>query len=224
MKVLELFSGTSSFGNVAKEKGHEVFTLDFDPKFKPDLCIDILNFDISMLPEEFRHPDIIWASPPCQTFSVASIYRYWENGKPKNDKCLHGIAIAKKTIEIIKQLNPKFFIIENPRGMMRKQDFIQEFKRNTVTYCQYGFEYQKATDLWNNLTNWNPKPMCSPKSPCHIRSPRGTRKGVQGIEPARRPAFHADFSFAIDRKGGAATQRAVIPKQLCEEILGACNG
>jgi hypothetical protein len=48
MKILELFSGTASFSNVAKEKGHDVFTIDFDKSFNPDLCIDILEFDISM--------------------------------------------------------------------------------------------------------------------------------------------------------------------------------
>ena len=45
MKILELFSGTESFSKVAKEKGHETFTIDFNPKFKPDLIIDILNFN-----------------------------------------------------------------------------------------------------------------------------------------------------------------------------------
>jgi site-specific DNA-cytosine methylase len=30
MKILELFSGTGSFSNAAKERGHQVFTIDFD--------------------------------------------------------------------------------------------------------------------------------------------------------------------------------------------------
>ncbi|KKL94287.1 hypothetical protein LCGC14_1866200 [marine sediment metagenome] len=220
MKVLELFSGTESFSKVARERGHETFTVDLDRSFKPDLCKDILEFDLSMLP--FK-PDIIWASPPCTTFSVASIRHYWKDGKPKNEKAIHGIKIVKKTIQIIKRINPKFFIIENPRGMLRKQDFMQQLKRDTVTYCQYGLEYQKATDLWNNLNKWVPKPMCSNRSPCHVRSPRGSRKGVQGVLPARRPAFHPDWSYVIDRRGGAAAMRAVIPVELCFEIIKCCE-
>ena len=93
MKVIELFSGTASFSKVAQERGHETFTIDWDRSFNPDLCIDILDFQVSMIPEEFRHPDIVWASPPCTTFSVASISRYWDNGKPKNKKAFLVIQI-----------------------------------------------------------------------------------------------------------------------------------
>ena len=217
MKVIELFSGTESFSKVSRERGHQAFTIEMDRSFNPNLCINILDLDISMIPEEFKNPDIIWASPPCTTFSVASIRHYWENGKPKNEKTLEGIKIVKKTIEIIEALKPKFFIIENPRGMLRKQEFMLSLKRDTVTYCQYGLEYQKATDLWNNLINWNHKPMCSP------RSPRGSRNGIQGVLPARRPALHPDWSYVIDRKGGAAAKRAIVPRELCLEIIKNCE-
>jgi len=221
MKVLELFSGTESFSKVCRERGHEVFTLDFDKQFNPNLCIDILNFDISMLPEEFKHPDIIWASPPCQTFSIASVYRHWKNGKPIGERALRGIEIVKKTIEIIKELNPEFYIIENPRGMLRKQDFMKDLHRDTVTYCQYGLKYQKATDLWNNI-NHTFKPMCSPKSPCHERSPRGSQKGIQGIgkERTRPNLFHPDWNYSVSRN---ATLRGIVPRELCEQIIIACE-
>ncbi len=211
MRILELFSGTESFSKVARERGHETFTVELDRSFNPDLCVDILDFNISMLPEEFRNPHIIWASPLCTTFSVASIRHYWENGKPKNEKTLHGIKIVKKTIEIIKQLNPKFFIIENPRGMLRKQDFIQALKRDTVTYCQYGLSIQKPTDLWNNL-NWNPRPMCKPGADCHQRASRGARKGLQAI----------NNSFSNLGSRGKVT-RAIVPKDLCLEIIKHCE-
>lgn len=218
MKILELFSGTGSFSKIARERGHQTFTIDNDKQFKPDLCINILEFDISMIPKEFQAPDIIWSSPPCTAFSVASIYRYWENSKPKNEKTLHGIALVKKTIEIIKQMKPRFFIIENPRAMLRKQDFMQEFKRDTVTYCQYGHKTQKPTDLWNNLI-WNPRPMCKPGADCHDYQPRNYKSkikagvlhlGTQGrksnYEKIRNPIF-----------------RAIIPKELCLEIIKVCE-
>lgn len=207
MKVLELFSGTCSFSNVARERGHKAFTVDIEKEFNPDLCIDILDFNISMLPEEFKDLDIIWASPPCTTFSVASIRHYWENGKPKNDKTLKGIEIVKKTLEIIKELKPKYFIIENPRGMLRKQEFINHLSRDTVTYCQYGHTTQKPTDLWNNL-NHKFKPMCKPGASCHERASRGSRNGIQGINNS--------FSNLGSR---GKVKRAIVPFELCEEII-----
>lgn len=208
MKTIELFCGTKSFSKVMEKHGHKTFTVDFDKRFNPDLCIDVLDFNMSMIPEEFKQPDIIWASPPCTTFSVASICHYWDNGKPKNDKCLHGILIVKKTIQIINDLKPKYWFIENPRGMLRKQEFMQGLPRNTITYCQYGAKTQKPTDIWTNFKEWIPKPKCKPGANCHERASRGSRNGIQGI----------NNSFSnLGSKG--RIQRAVIPPALFEEIL-----
>lgn len=169
MKVLELFSGTGSFSNAAKKRGHEVFTIDIDGKLDPDLNIDINNLKAIDIP---FHPDIIWASPPCQKFSIASVYRHWKDGKPRHQGTVDAIKLVEKTINIIQILRPKFFFIENPRGMMRKLDCLLFFYRRTVTYCKYGFPYQKATDIWTNCLEWNPRETCSPGSPCHVRAPK----------------------------------------------------
>ena len=208
MKILELFSGTESFSKVARERGHEAFTIDMDLSFNPNLCKDILEVTPDDIPFQ---PDIIWASPPCTTFSVASIRHYWINGKPKNDKALKGIEVVKRTLKIIEQIKPRFFIIENPRGMLRKQDFMQGLKRDTVTYCQYGAKVQKPTDLWNNL-NHTFKPMCKPGSPCHEPASRGARNGIQGI----------NNSFSnLGSKG--KVKRAIVPRELCLEIIKSCE-
>jgi site-specific DNA-cytosine methylase len=210
MKVLELFSGTESFSKVARERGHETFTVDYDPEFDPDLCMDILDVTVDKIP--FK-PDIVWASPPCTSFSVASIYRHWKDGYPKSPQAFIGLAIVCKTKQLIKELNPTFWIIENPRGMLRKQRLMEELKRNTVTYCQYGSLIQKPTDLWNNLEGWKPLPMCRPGSPCHEKASRCARKGLQGI----------NNSFSnLGSKG--KVKRAIVPKELCEEIIMFCEG
>lgn len=217
MKVLELFCGTKSFSKIAKERGHEVFTADIDAQFNPNICKDILELSSQEILDKFGQPDFIWASPPCTTFSVASISRYWDDGKPKNEKALKGIEIVKKTIQLIRELNPKFWVIENPRGMLRKQDFMQSLNRNTVTYCQYGHHTQKPTDLWNNISSWKPRPMCKPNADCHDHQPRtyksklkagvlhlGTQGRKSNYEKIRNPIF-----------------RAIVPRDLCLEIIKA---
>ena len=248
MKILELFCGTKSFSNVAAQRGHEVFTIDIEEKFNPDLCMDIMLITPEMILEKFGQPDVIWASPPCQKFSVMTIYRNWikEGDKyfPRNVDVIKSIEMVKHTLDLIDKLKPKFWIIENPRAMLRKQEFMPNDKRKTITYCQYGLEYQKATDLWNNIESWNPKPMCSPKSPCHVRAPRGSKYGIQsgmsGFRLNRPNQKHPDISMLrvgtrirngkvmgtlrpqdITTFNDARIMRGIIPPKLCEEILDA---
>ena len=69
MKCLDLFSGTHSVANILREKGHEVITLDIDGN--SDINIDILEWDYTIYPVGYF--DIIWASPPCATFSILCV-------------------------------------------------------------------------------------------------------------------------------------------------------
>ena len=70
MKLLDLFTGTGSVARVARELGNEVTSLDINPRCEPTVCADILhlNYRDTFSPNEF---DIVWASPPCETFSCA---------------------------------------------------------------------------------------------------------------------------------------------------------
>jgi len=197
MKVLELFAGSCSFSNVAKEFGYEVITTDIkqNPNNSIDYVVDIFNFDYSDLPGI----DIVWASPPCTYFSVASIGKHWnKDHTPKSKQALYGIEIVKKTIEIIDYLGPKYWIIENPRGKLRKLNIMEDLPRTTVTYCQYGDTRMKPTDLWHNL-NWKSKDMCKNGMSCHESAPRGSSTGTQGL------------------KGNY--ERSKVPQELCKEIL-----
>lgn len=198
MKVLELFAGSRSFSKVAEEMGMETFTSDFNSFDKIDYVVDILNFNINLMP--FK-PDIIWASPPCTTFSIASCSTHWtKDKKPKTEKCIKGIKIIKKTLDIINILKPKYWFIENPRGLLRKMEFMQNIGiRHTVTYCQYGDNRMKPTDIWTNNKNWKPRKMCKNGMPCHEPAPRGSKTGTQGL------------------KGNY--ERSIVPYELCKEIL-----
>ena len=203
MKILELFAGTASVGNIFADHGHDVRTLDFDPQHNPTYCMDIMDFTPEVL--EGWQPDIIWASPDCSCFSVASIGKYWnkEDGvyTPKDSRSVAALKMLEKTIEIIRLLKPKYFFIENPRGMMRKMECLEPFTRHTVTYCQYGDTRMKPTDIWTNCPYWIPRSPCKNGDSCHVAAPRGSKCGTQGIK--------------------GSVDRSRIPKQLGEEIYNA---
>ena len=111
MKILEIFSGTKSISKAFKVRGHETFTVDFNPDLEPDMVVDILALDLKALP---WIPDVIWASPPCQTFSVASIGHHWAGGKgayiPRTEAAKIGLLILRRTEEIIKEIEHLRFI------------------------------------------------------------------------------------------------------------------
>jgi site-specific DNA-cytosine methylase len=212
MKILELFAGSCSFSKVAKEYGHETFTVDNGTDFmtldhytKIDLVQDILELDVSDIPFQ---PDIIWASPPCTTFSIASCGHHWNapddegNREPKTKEAEIGLLLLEKTIWIMNELQPKYYFIENPRGLMRKMGAVEYLNRHTITYCRYGDNRMKPTDIWTNL-DWTPRPMCKNGMPCHEAAPRGSKTGTQGLK--------------------GAYERSKIPYELCKEILEVIN-
>ncbi|MES0334810.1 MAG: DNA cytosine methyltransferase [Candidatus Magnetobacterium sp. LHC-1] len=192
MKILELFCGTKSISKVFNKNGWETTTLDFDAKFNPTICSDILTVDIT---DQY---DVIWASPPCTCFSVASIGRHWRGGCPSKEAII-GNKILAKTLEIINIVRPKYWFIENPRGMMRTLPIMKSLPYKTVTYCQYGDTRMKPTDIFTNCLSWNPKPPCKNGDNCHESAPRGSKTGTQGIDNS--------------------VGRGVIPEKLCEEIF-----
>lgn len=188
MTTLKLYCGTKSFSKVMAANGHATFTVDNDPRFDADLTADVLTLDPAGLPQA---PDILWASPPCQGFSVAVIGRNWNRDyTPKTPSAELAMKLALRTLDLIRILKPRYWFIENPRGMLRKMPFMDAFLaemngiRHTVAYCQYGDTRQKPTDIWTNCTAWTPKPVCKPGSPCHEAAPRGSRTGTQGLANA----------------------------------------
>ncbi len=158
MRVLELFSGTHSVGKVCRELGWEVISLDLNDA---DINIDILKWDYTQFPEGYF--DIIWASPPCRTFS--NLRRSWVGRKLKEhggvvctlemleqDMTTIGIPILRRTEEIINYFKPKTYFIENPQTG-RMKDFMTHHKHYDVDYCKYcDWGYKKRTRIWTNVS------------------------------------------------------------------------
>jgi hypothetical protein len=213
-KLLELFAGSRSVGKEAEKLGYEVFSSDINEFDGIDYAVDINKFDVSRVP---FIPSVIWASPPCTYFSVASIGKHWnKDHTPKSENALKGVEYVQSTLNIIehfRKLNPSLkFFIENPRGKLRKLSVVQELPRTTIWYCTYGDSRAKPTDIWSNFiygldnpNGWIPRAEChNGNKNCHHESaPRGSQTGTQG------------------RKGNY--ERSKIPSELCKEVMLKCK-
>lgn len=161
MKVLELCCGTKSFSNACQAIGFSCITLDYDVSFKPDICMNILewNYQDYFQPNTFQ---IIWASPPCTEYSRALTTR------PRD--LLLADSIVIRIIEIVNYFKPKYVFIENPStGLLGKRHLLSCFNENKVSYCKYGMPYQKDTSIWSNILIPNVM-ICTHQDPCLIRS------------------------------------------------------
>ena len=213
MKVLELFAGTRSMGKEFEAKGHEVYSIEWDKEHPNiDWYVDIGTITTQDIIDRFGVPDVVWASPDCTSYSVAAIshHRIKEddgNLTPKSDYAKFCDKVNIHVIDMINELleiNPKLiYFIENPRGGMRKMNFMKDLPRYTVTYCQYGDTRMKPTDIWTNHPNPKFKPPCKNGDTCHESAPRGSRTGTQKIKNAK--------------------DRSRIPKQLCKHIVEICE-
>ncbi len=179
MRVLDLFSGSGSATKPFEDRGHRVYTIDIEPQYKPEFILDINKLGVGKFIKGF---DFIWASPPCTCFSVASISTHWTGGHrayiPKTEQAIESIKLVKHTLKIIKESGCKFWVMENPRGVLRK---IIEPPETTVAYCRYGDERMKPTDLWGKFPkSFEPRQMCKNGDKCHVEARRGAKTGTQG--------------------------------------------
>lgn len=216
MKVLELFAGTRSIGKAFERHGHEVFSVEWDKSFENiDLNIDIGTLTSDEIIEKFGHPDVLWASPDCATFSVSAISHHRRknpetgNLDPISDYAKFCDKVDQHVLQLIEELKPKYWFIENPRGGLRKMTWMQGLPRYTLTYCKYETDKpiserrMKPTDIWTNHPNPNFIPPCKNGDPCHAPAPRGSRTGTQGIK--------------------GSVDRSRIPDKLCEYIVELCE-
>jgi len=195
----------------------EVYSIDNNPTFNCTITGDLRRWSyMKLIHSGWPHPDLILFSPPCTTFSIASCSTHWTpppDRRPKTDAAVRGNQIVESGIAIILDAlkygpTEPAWILENPRGLLRKMPYMERYNdlRVTVWYCQYGDERAKPTDLWGEFpTYWAPRPQCKNGNPnCdHERAPRGAKTGTQG------------------RKGNTA--RALVPEGLSRSVFEAMN-
>lgn len=209
-KVLELFAGTRSISKAFEERGHETFCIEWSKDFDNiNMYADIMTITAQDIIANFGKPDVIWASPDCTTFSIAAISHHRRknpetgNLDPVSDYAKYCDNVDKHVLELIEELQPRYWFIENPRGGMRKMEWMRGLPRYTVTYCQYGDNRMKPTDIWTNHPAPRFKPMCKNGDTCHEKAPRGSRTGTQGLRGSK--------------------ERSIIPQALCIHIVDICE-
>lgn len=226
--ALDLFSGTGSATEAFEEhENWEVFRVEKDPdlvdKYGAELQADILELKPGDLPD----PDFIWASPPCTDFSIACCYRKWTSEKlPKAKSVAGSVKLVYHTLWLIQEVDPEYWFLENPQGMLRN---VMPFQpEGTVTYCQYGTEYMKPTDLYGNHPASMMYRRCSPSDICHVHNPRGegefrdrTKRAVDMDQTQDSVKLEQRSTFQQQTSGSNPEVRARVPRELSDAILKA---
>lgn len=148
--VLDLFCGLGGFSAAfADSPRWDVVTVDINERFEPDICADVFDLRPSDFDREF---DVVVASPPCTYFAtIRNVTKggdpAWLDGHPATEAAGDALALVHHTVGLVRGLAPSYWILENPRGMLRTYYSNPEV---TVWYCQYGHDTAKPTDLWGD--------------------------------------------------------------------------
>ena len=149
-RFVDLFAGCGGLSLGMEKAGFEVaFASDIDP-----ICLEtyirnrnlennkIFVGDISELnarfneyAQNFENIDLVCGGPPCQGFSMANRQRLIND--PRN-------SLYKEYLLFLQKTKPRFFIMENVKGMLNK---IDEILLDVRTYL--GDEYDVAFDVFN---------------------------------------------------------------------------
>lgn len=215
IKVLELYSGTECISNAFRERGCEAFTIDWGEQFPSSMHCDIGKLEITDLPEEWRHPDVVWMAWDCTTYSLGAISKHRKknpetgNLDPISDYARQCDETNQHTIELVKQLNPKVIWLENPRACLQNMIWMKPYDKykHLITYCSYmqnepyELRRMKPTNLWTNIPNPPLKKPChNCNYDCHPPAPRGSNTyGTQAMKGHK--------------------ERSTYPKELCEAIV-----
>jgi hypothetical protein len=196
LRVLDLFCGDKGWSRAFKERGHHVVTVDINERFDPDICADIHELTIADLGTDW---DIVLASPPCECFSIASCRYHWsatEPRVPKSKEADDALQLVQHTYQLIQEINPLFWAIENPTGMLRKVWKPPAHITHFASWAGGRYEYRrvkKSTDIWGRL----PRSLPWPEPRVWEKAERGTKRGTQGMFRGERALIPWGFSFTF---------------------------
>lgn len=194
---LDLFAGLGGFSAAFREAdGWTVTTVDIDDEFSPDICADVME----LRPGDLPSADVVLAGVDCRYFSTAGNHDQWDHGarEPIGDGAREAVALAHHTVGLIQALAPDVWVIENPVGRMR---WVLGEPSATVTQCQYGTPYRKATDLFGDLPDGFTPRWCPTGADCHVYNTDGNGRSdvvsVMGRDRSERSKIPHELSRAL---------------------------
>ena len=210
---LDLFSGLG--GREDTEHGFssafqaaedwEVATVDIREEFDPNLCADVLDLQPSDLRKLIGDYDVlvVLAGHPCTLFTTAGNHAEWdlEAREPVGQRAQRHTTMLFHTIGLIRALAPDYWYLENPRRS--RINWLIGPPEATVTYCQYGMDYQKPTGLWGDHAPGMTYKSC----------PRGANCHVSNTED--------DGTSAVRSMPSDTDERSLFPRELSEAIRDA---
>ncbi len=128
---IDTFAGCGGLSLGLENAGFQpIFVNEIEPKFLETyyfnrklpienyFCDDIKKLvkDFNNYKEKFKNIDLFVGGPPCQGFSMANRQRILDD--PRNE-------LYKFYLDLLNLVHPKFFIMENVKGMLNKSDEIK---------------------------------------------------------------------------------------------------
>jgi len=183
---------------------------------------------------------IVWASPPCETYTCLDWTNIWRGCnhrnhddplKPPRDDDSKYAAKARLHDGMVTNLTESFIgdhkdgagyaaALETPLGNLRKRPFMntaawnQLMDMHVVDYCAFGAPFRKRENVWVTGMDWNPKGSTG-DGRCHDRC------GQQSVRPDN-PVSGSSSNRPVHKEqvqGQPAFKKSAVPQLLLKEVL-----
>ena len=169
--VIDLFCGLGGWAHGFIDAGYRVIGYDIED-FSADYPGRFVRADLLKC-DDFPNADIVLASPPCTDFTKMGLPSTWPAVRKFPPNVQNGIALFRRAEEIIRKIDPEYWVIENVNTAQR---YVGKARMH------YGSRY-----LWGNF-------------PDFIFLMTGDQYGKWKLPPTKnRPALRSVIPYSLSR-------------------------